>query len=95
MAQSRIERYIAPVIVVTVERLWNDFPREIGRILVLVAIVRVGQDILQRSLLPIRYRAAKSCETCGKSEGGAHDVNTNTIYTKNEATTMREALEME
>lgn len=81
MAQARIERYIAPVVVVAVERLWNDLPREISRILVLVAVVSVGQDVLQWSLLSIRYRAAKSCETCGKSEGGTHDDN-NTIGTR-------------
>ena len=74
LAQTRIERHIAPVIVMAVERLRDNLPRKVCWVCVFIALVCVFEDILEWRLFsrPVWCCAAERGQTGGKSEG-AHD----------------------
>lgn len=72
LAQTRIERHIAPVIIMAVERLGDNLPRKIRWVRVFIALVCVLEYVLEWRLLPIWCCTAERGQTGGKSEG-AHD----------------------
>jgi hypothetical protein len=75
MAQARVEGDVAPVVVVAVEGLGDNVSSEIGRVSVLVTLVGVGQDVLERSLCSVSCRAAKRRKACGQSKRGTHEAS--------------------
>lgn len=70
------------------EGLGQNVSCEIGRVLVLLTLVGIFQDVLERSLLSIGCRAAKGRQTGGKSKRGTHD-GSDTGTTRGDACTMK------